>query len=361
MALRKRLGVAAAAVVASTVGVGGIGVLAVDVAASDPAHLPGANGTLWVTDRTGALGRVKVFDAGTGTVVGTVTVGARPTGVLAPNGTDRVYVSNGSPGNTVSVISKDSLAVVATIGTGAGSDPHHMAQPADGRFVFVALFGTRTVAVIDTSTDTLARTLVASSNPSARTHAVWVSNDGRTLYAANSLGSSPTSPPGTVSAIDVATGTLLWEVVVGRNPSEVLVTNNEKTAYVTVRTENVVKVLDLTTVPPVVSATMPIGSQPDTLQLTNDNKTLVVALRGSPAATLMDTRTFGTRTVSVAATTTGHHWLSANGRYTFLAVVGASGQSGVAVIDNRTAELLRTYLLPGVADPHGVFFEPSRA
>lgn len=360
MTLREKVFVAAAAAVGSTLGLGGIGVPLVDVAASAPSHLPSASGTLWVTDRTGALGSVKVFDAGTGTAIGTVTVGTKPTGVLAPHGTDKIYVSNGSPGNTVSVISKDSLAVVATIGTGAGSDPHHMAQHADGRFVFVALFGTRTVAVINTSTGTLAKTLVASSNPSAKTHAVWVSSDGTTLYATNSLGSSPSSPPGTVSAIDLATGMLSWEVVVGRNPSEVLVTNNDKTAYVTVRTENVVKVLDLTTVPPIVSATVPIGSQPDTLQLTNDNKTLVVALRGSPAATLMDTRTFDTRTVSVAGTTTGHHWLSANGRYTFVAVVGTSGQSGVAVIDNRTAVVLRTYLLPGVADPHGVFFEPSR-
>lgn len=235
-----------------------------------------------------------------------------------------------------------------------------MAQRTDDRFVYVALFGTRTVAVIDTSTDTPASVLVASSNPSAKTHAVWVSSDGRTLYATNSLGSSSSSPPGTVSAIDLATGMLSSEVVVGKNPSEVLVTNNNKTAYVTVRTENAVKVLDLTTDPSVVSATAPIGSQPDTLHLTNDNKTLVVALRGSPAATLMDTRTLETRTVSVAGTTTGHHWLSANGRYTFLAVVGASGQSGVAVIDNRSAVVLRTYLLPGVADPHGVFFEPSR-
>jgi DNA-binding beta-propeller fold protein YncE len=358
--LRETLLVAAAVVVGSTGGLGGIGVLPIEVAASAPAHLPGANGTLWVTDRTGALGRVKVFDAGTGTVIGTVTVGARPTGVLAPHGTDKVYVSNGSPGDSVSVISKDSLAVVATIATGAGSDPHHMAQSADGRFVFVALFGTRTVAVVDTSTDTVARTLVASANSSAKTHAVWVSNDGRTLYATNSLGSSSSSPPGTVSAIDLLTGLVSWELVVGQNPSEVLVTNNNKTAYVTVRTENVVKVLDLTTVPPLVSATVPIGSQPDTLQLTNDNKTLVVALRASPAATLMDTRSLETRTVAVAGTTTGHHWLSANGRYTFLAVVGTIGQSGIAVIDNRTAVVLRTYLLPGVADPHGVFFEPSR-
>lgn len=329
-------------------------------AAARPAHLPGASGTLWVTNRTGALGSVTVFDAGTGTVIDTVTVGSKPTGVLGPSGTGKAYVSNGSPSNTVSVISKETLSVITTIATGPGSDPHHMAQSQNGRFVYVALFGTRTVAVLDTSTDTLLPSLVASANAAAKTHAVWVSNDGLTVYATNSLGSSSASPPGTVSAIDVATGTLRWEVVVGQNPSEILVTNDEKTAYVTVRTENVVKVLDLTTDPPMVSATVPIGNQPDTLQLTNDDKTLVVALRGTPAVTLMDTRTFETRTVPVAGTTTGHQWLSANGSYTFVAVVGPSGQSGIAVIDNRTAAVVGSYLLPGTADPHGVFYEPSR-
>ena len=329
-----------------------------DVAAADPAHLPGAGGTLWVTNRAGALGSVTVFDAGTGSQLGTLTVGSKPTAALAA-GHDKIYVSNGSPSNTVSVISRRTLTVTATIPTGAGTDPHHMTSSRNGGSVYVALFGTRTVAVIDTATDTLARTLVASANPSAKTHAVWISNDGATLYATNSLGSSPSSPSGTVSAIDVTTGTLLWEVVLGQNPSEILVTDNQRTAYVTVRTEGVVKVLDLTTDPPTVTATVPIGSQPDTLQLTNDNKTLVVALRGAPAATLMDTRTLETRTVPTSGTTTGHQWLSANGRYTFLATVGASDQSGVAVIDNRTAVVVRNYLLPGVADPHGVFFEPA--
>ncbi len=235
-----------------------------------------------------------------------------------------------------------------------------MTQSADGRFVFVALFGTSTIAVIDTASDSVVQTLAASVNPSAKTHAVWLSNDGNTVYATNSLGSSSSSPPGTVSAVDIATGVLLWEVVAGKNPSEVLVTNNGKTAYVTVRTENAVKVVDLTTDPPVVAQTVPIGSQPDTMQLTNDNKTLVVALRGTAAVTLMDTRTFATRTVPVAGTTTGHHWLSANGRYTFVAVVGTSGQSGVSVIDNRDAAVVRTYLLPGVADPHGLLFELAK-
>lgn len=338
------------------------GVGLVGGAAGLPA-LRGASGTLWVTNRTGDPGSVTVFDAGTGDVIGTITVGSRPTGILAPSGTGKVYVSNGAPGNhanTISVISKDTLSVIATIDTGPGSDPHHMAQSRDGRFVYVALFGTRTVAVIDTATDTVVRTLEASGNAAAKTHAVWVSADGRTVYATNSLGSSPASPPGTVSAIDVTTGTRLWELVVGQNPSEILVTNDGKIAYVTVRTEDVVKVLDLTTSPPTISATVPIGDQPDTLLLTNDNKTLVVTLRGTAAVTLMDTRTLETRTVPVAGTTTGHHWLSANGRYSFVAVVGGNGQSGIAVIDSVTGVVVRSYLLPGVADPHGVFFEPSR-
>ena len=343
-----------------------LGVGVGDVAAGVPAHLPGSSGTLWVTNRTPVgdaldptAGSVTVFDAGTLAVIDTITVGSKPTAVLRAKGTDKLYVSNGSPSNSVSVISRDTPSVIDAIEMGAGSDPHHMAQSRDGSAVYVALFGTNKVAVIDTATDTV-RTLEASGNPRARTHAVWVSTDGRTLYATNSLGSAASSDPGTVSAIDVATGSLLWEVVVGRNPSEVLVTDNGKTAYVTFRTEDAVKVLDLTVDPPTVSATVPIGKQPDTLQLTNDHKTLVVALRGAPAVTLMDAVTLETRTVIVEGTTTGHQWLSANGRYTFLAVVGPSGRSGVAVIDNRTAEVVSGYEFGGVADPHGIFFEPSK-
>ena len=340
-----------------------LGVGVVDVAAGTPAHLPGASGTLWVTNRTPvgdpvdpAAGSVTVFDAGTLAVIDTITVGSKPTAVLRAKGSDKVYVSNGSPSNTVSVISRDTLSVIDTIDTGGRSDPHHMAQSRDGRAVYVALFGTNKVGVIDTATDAF-RTLDASAELGAKTHAVWVGNDG-TLYATNSLGSA--NAWGTVSAIDVSTGSLLWEVVVGRNPSEVLVTDDGKTAYVTVRGEDAVKVLDLTFDPPTVSPGIGIGAQPDTLQLTNDHKTLIVALRGEPAVTLMDTVTLETRTVILEGTTTGHQWLSANGRYTFVAVVGPSGQSGVAVIDNRTALVVSGYDFAGVADPHGVFFEPSR-
>ncbi len=66
-----------------------LGVGVVDVAAGTPAHVPGASGTLWVTNRTPVgdpvdpvAGSITVFDAGTLAVIDTITVGTKPTAVL---------------------------------------------------------------------------------------------------------------------------------------------------------------------------------------------------------------------------------------------------------------------------------------
>jgi DNA-binding beta-propeller fold protein YncE len=58
-------------------------------------------------------------------------------------------------------------------------------------------------------------------------------------------------------------------------------------------------------------------------------------------------------------TTTGHQWLSSDGRTTYIALEGLPGR--VAVVDNRARELVTTYLYPnGLTKPHGVFFEQPR-
>ncbi len=330
------------------------------IVAADASHLPGAAGTLWVTDRAGTPGGLFAIDAGTGEVFERVAVGLNPIGAVAPRGSAKVYTSNENS-DSVSVVSKQSLGQMKTIPTGTGSKPHHLAQGRGGSSVFAALFGTSTVAVIDTDLDELARTLAMSDRPGIKTHSVWPSTDGRALYGANTF--APTSAPGqtgTVSKVDLRTGMLLWEVEVGQNPSEVLVTNDGSTAYVSVRDEDVVKVLDLTAEPPTIVGEGFVGDQPDTLQLTNDGRTLVVALRGKPAqVTLLDTSSLEADIISVPGTTTGHQWLSANGRYTFLAVEDPSAP-GIAVIDNRNGALVEKYLLPAGSRPHGVFYEPSR-
>ena len=101
---------------------------------------------------------------------------------------------------------------------------------------------------------------------------------------------------------------------------------------------------------------------PDTLQLTPDKQLLVVTLRGTPAQiSLLDAKTFTVQLVSIPGhTTTGHHWLSKNGRLTFVAV---ESPGGLAVVDNETGAVVADYPYPnppGGNRPHGVFFQPQQ-
>jgi len=309
--------------------------------------LPGAGGTLWVTNRS--LNNVTAFDAATGEVIATVAVGLTPIGVTAPHGTGKVYVSD-EGSNQVSVISRESLCVVATIPT--GPRPHHLGQSPNGRYVYVAEFGANKVGVIDTGTDTLVAEYPTGA-PAARTHAVWVTRDGQTLYVTNSVTNE-------IAALDALTGEPLWSLPVGNNPSEILVTPDGRTGYVSVRNENMVKVIDLET--RAITGAAFVGTMPDTLQLTNDQKTLVVALRGTPAqVAYMDTDSLTVTWVKGTGTTAGHHWLSSDSRYTFVAVEGPGSSGSVNVIDNRDLGVAGVFPYPGGGRPHGVFYEPARS
>jgi YVTN family beta-propeller protein len=318
----------------------------------------GSSGTVWVTNQT--LNTVTAYDARTGAVLRTVNVGAKPIGVVAPPGRRTVYVSNESD-DTISVIDE------ATGGTsliGVGDGPHHMVHSRSGRFVYFGEFNTNTVGVLDTRTGAY-RHLTASASPTAKTHAVWVSRGGRTVYAVN-------SEADTFTALDTASGRPRWfDVPVGDQPSEVLVTASGRTAYISIRGEDKIGVLRLAAGGPRKVAEVAVGDQPDTLQLTPDGRTLVVASRGtfpSPDGTaarvdLIDTRSLQATPVLIeGATTTGHQWLSPDGRYTYVAIEAAAGAPlppGVAVIDNRRAAVVATWAYPGGGRPHGVYFEPT--
>lgn len=309
--------------------------------------LKGANGTVWVTNRT--FGSIAAFDAESGNVLAIVQVGLNPIGIVSPPKTNKLYVSN-EDSNSVSVVSKASLSVVGTIQLAPGSKPHHINFSPDGQFVYVAEFGSNKIAVISTETDTLVAEFVTNPLPTARPHAVWISQDNKTIYVANAGANE-------IAALDAESGAILWSLPVGANPSEVLVTHNEKIAYVSVRNENKVKVIDLEA--RAIVGEIVVGTQPDTLRLTPNGKTLVVTLRGTPAQISL-VNVFKTLSVQIVnivpGTTTGHHWLSQNGRYSFVAV---ENPGSLAVVDNRTAQVVATYAYPGGGRPHGVFYEPT--
>jgi DNA-binding beta-propeller fold protein YncE len=308
-------------------------------------------GTVYVTERQ--LGSVTAFDGATGAPVWTQPTGAAPIGVTEPRGTHKVYTSD-EGANRMSVFDASSGTPLGTIPMGPA--PHHLMASRDGSRIYVGEFGQNTVGVVDTETDTAVAHLVASPLPNARTHAVWIA--GRDLYATNTR--AVRTEPGDVAHLDARSGRLLCNTPVGIDPSEILVMRSGRRGYVSVRGENKIKELDLRgRCPQLTGREAIIGTQPDTLQLTHH--TLVVTLRGTPAQiSLLDTRDFGVRLVNVPGhTTTGHHWLSRTGRYSFVAV---ESPAGVAVVNNRTGAIVADHPYPnppGGNRAHGVFFTPA--
>ena len=315
-----------------------------------------AHGTVFVTER--AAGSVAAFDATSGDVLWKQPVGKTPIGIVRPNGTHKVY-STDQDSDQISVLDDSTGELLTTVAMPAGSLPHHVHATQDGGLIYVGEFGRNSIGVIDTATDTKFADWKTSDLADARTHAVWVTRNGKDLYA--TVTRADRTQVGDIVKLDARTGELLCTLVVGRDPSEILVTNRADLGYVTVRNENAVKELDLSgDCPTLTGRAAIVGTQPDTMRLTNDGDTLVVTLRGAPAAiSLLDTNAFDVRQVVIPnhpASIAGHHWLSANGKYTFVAV---ESPGELAVVDNEGGVVVAQYPYPGGLRPHGVFAVPE--
>ena len=158
------------------------------------------------------VGQVAVIDASTDSVVATVPVGGSPQGIGANQAGTQVYALS-TAADTVSVIDTATNAVSATI-------PLPRAVPGSAYHLAVAPSGSRvyatytingamsppgpTVAVIDTSTDTVTSTIALPWTPGG----LAVSPDGGLLYV--------TDPgDGALGVVDSATGRLLSTMPLG--------------------------------------------------------------------------------------------------------------------------------------------------
>jgi DNA-binding beta-propeller fold protein YncE len=331
-----------------------VATLVLGTAGAAPSQVP--SGTIWVTERTvGGLSTVAAIDSATGASRGITSVGDNPIGITQPNGTGKVYSSDENA-NQMSVIDADTVSAIGTVFMGTGSRPHHLMASTNGHYIYVGEYGHEFVGVVDTALDENIVDYQASWIAGAHTHAVWITPNGKDLYATNE--GPVQNGPGTFSKLDARTGELIWEHGVGNRPSEVLVDHD--VAYVSVRFDNVIRAYDISGEEPVLIGAAEANTAPDTLSLTNDGRTLIVGLRGTPARiAFIDTATLATEYLPLPGTTTGHQWLSRNGAITFMALEGTPGK--VAVIDNRSRTLITTYDYPnGRTRPHGVFYEPKK-
>jgi DNA-binding beta-propeller fold protein YncE len=332
-----------------------VALLVLGTVSASPSQVP--SGTIWVTERTpGGLSTVAAIDSKTGESRGITSVGDAPIGITKPNGTHKVYSSD-EAADQMSVIDADTVSVIGTIDMGDPSGPHHLMASTNGHYIYVGEYHHNKVGVVDTKLDENVRDIEASHDPTAHTHAVWITPNGKDLYATNE--GPVQNGPGTFSKIDATSGEIVWEHGVGRRPSEVLV--DDGVAYVSVRFDNVIRAYDVSGEVPVLIGTAEANTAPDTLSLTNDGRTLIVGLRGTPARmAFIDTETFATQYLSLPGTTTGHQWLSRDGAITFMALEGTPGR--VAVVDNREPRaLITTYTYPnGRTRPHGVFYDNQK-
>jgi YVTN family beta-propeller protein len=184
-----------------------------------------------------ANGTTEAIDAQTGAVVRQpIAVGATPGWIsITPDGS-RVYTLNWSSGD-VSVVNTTSWQTIATVSTGAGSDPVIGAVTPDSSLLCVTNFGTANAVLIDTKTNAILHTLMFGGRPTG----VNFSADGQRGYVTdygppslmsdpNSLiligtsGRLPTNPgPGKVTVFSASTGQTIQQITVGQWPSSVVV------------------------------------------------------------------------------------------------------------------------------------------
>lgn len=167
----------------------------------------------------------EAFNAGVGitstrtkTLDGFIATGDAPTGVgFSPDG-GTAYVAN-QLSYTVSVINVSTAQVVATIST-PGLPPIAIQVSPDGSRLFVGT-ASPTVLIIDTGTNQI----IGSTDVGLAPNAFVVAPDNRIIYVSAFLN-------GTVTELDMFTGTALRTFVVGGTPQGMAITRKGDRLYV---------------------------------------------------------------------------------------------------------------------------------
>lgn len=293
----------------------------------------------YVTDSGGypytSPGTVSVIDTSNNSVVATITVGTQPYGIAVTPDGSHVYVANEGYGTDLGSISViDTSTNTATTPTnlsytgGEISIPIGIAVTPNGASVYVTNFGTDTVAVIATATNTVTATIPVGGGPSR----VAITPDGTKAYVSNEFG-------GTVSVINTATNTLVGgPISVGSSPAGVAITPNGAYAYVANFGSNDVSVIATAT--NTVTSTIPVGSEPLDLAVTPNGTSVYVTNYYDSTTNDGTVSVIATASNTVSATITlGAYYLpfgigiSGDGTKAYVVELGTFG---VAVIDTAT-------------------------
>jgi DNA-binding beta-propeller fold protein YncE len=325
--------------------------------------------TIWVVNRDaiaghpGKVGDLAIFDADTGDVlVPSVPLGVGAHDVAISERYRRAFITNEND-NTVLVLSTSTLELVGTIPFAPGMRPHHLETSTDGRTVYVGLFGSNRVALIDARTFEV-REYASSAASGPLAHAPKGSPSGRRVFV-------PHENVNLLTKLSPRTGNILAELALGSmptsGPSEVLPTRDGERLFVSMRNEGKISIVDTSSFTEI-GEIANVGAQPESMILTPDEKTLIVSLRGSPAQLAMVSvrkrEVLGTIPIVPSGTTANTFGdlavASRDGRYVYATFnAGAAGTGGVSKVDlhKRTVQ---TWLYPRPGRPHGVAYSTAK-
>jgi YVTN family beta-propeller protein len=205
--------------------------------------------------------------------VGTpIGVGLNPMqAAIGPAGTPaagKLYVTNfgnSGIGNTVSVVDTATKQVTTVIVGRPGSGPMGVAVSPDGTRLWVANASANTIAIVDTTTNKVIKTIPL---PSGAVY-VAVSPDGQQAYVTNADTTS------TVTVINTANYTTAGTITVGQKPGAIAFSPDGSVAYVTNQVDNTVSVINTAT--KTVIKTVAVGKNPLGVAASADGKHLYVA------------------------------------------------------------------------------------
>ena len=256
--------------------------------------------------------------------------------------TDYAYVAN-LLGNTVSVIDTTNNTVVKTIPV--GTSPWGVAVNQAGTLVYVTNHGSNNVSIINTSTNAVTGTIPVGNEPLG----VAFTPNGKTAYVANDLSNS-------VSVINTGTKKVTATIPVQNSPYGVVVTPNGAFVYVSNLGSGTVSVIS--TLTNTVVATVTVGSSPFLLAVSPDGTTVYVPCQGPGTISVIRTAdNTVTGTISVdgawgAAVSPDGHWVYASD-----STYGS--QNMVSVIDTSTQKVTKTIVVG--KDPNQVSFSQDSA
>lgn len=178
----------------------------------------GVTGTLLVGNK--GENTLSFIDLASGRELGRAETGRMPHEIaVSPDGAQAAVVAYGA--RSIDIFDLRTRARVRTIDLSPNEGPHGIAWLPDGRIV-ATTERSQSVAIVDTRNND-AVTSIATGQQG--THMVAVSPDGRRAFTAN-IGS------GTVSVLDLETGSKLRDIAVGGRPEGIALTPDGRTLWV---------------------------------------------------------------------------------------------------------------------------------